>query len=405
MQTYLVGGSVRDQLLGLPVKDHDWVVVGSTPEEMIQKGFQPVGKDFPVFLHPKTHEEYALARTERKAGHGYRGFTIHAAPDVTLEEDLARRDLTINAIAQGSDGTLIDPYNGQLDLKNRILRHVSPAFVEDPVRVLRLARFAARFNFQVADETKCLVNDMVASGELDHLIAERVWQELEKALKTEQPSLFFTTLKDMRALKTLFPEIDALFGVPQEPKWHPEIDTGIHVMMVLDQAARLSDDVSVRFSALCHDLGKATTPADLLPRHTGHEARSISITQHLCKRLRVPSEISQIAEKVAELHTHVHLIDELDASEILDVFEKLDAFRKPERLSQFLLAGEADFRGRPGYESLPLKAISDFETYFKLAQSVIAKPFVDKGLKGSAISDAIKARRLSLIAQAHNLKK
>lgn len=399
METYLVGGSVRDKLLGLSVKDRDWVVVGSTPEQMLSQGYQTVGKDFPVFLHPKTHEEYALARTERKTAPGYRGFVVHAAPDVTLEQDLARRDLTINAIAQAEDGTLIDPFNGQHDLKNKILRHVSPAFVEDPVRVLRLARFAARFNFTVADETKELIHQMIDAGELEHLVAERVWQELEKALKTEKPSLFFTTLRQVDALAILFPEVDQLFGVPQVPKWHPEVDTGIHVMMVIDQAARLTDDIAVRFAALCHDLGKATTPADILPHHNGHEARSIGLTKTLSKRLRVPSDIQALALKVAEFHTHIHLLDELRPATILKVFEALDAFRKPHRVQQFLLACEADFRGRPGYEELPMPAIKLFQEYFNVIQTVTAKPFIDSGLTGPAISEAIKKQRIELIKQ------
>ncbi|MBE0438439.1 MAG: multifunctional CCA addition/repair protein [Gammaproteobacteria bacterium] len=405
METYLVGGSVRDKLLGLSVKDRDWVVVGSTPQQMIDQGYQAVGKDFPVFLHPKTHEEYALARTERKTGPGYRGFVVHAAPDVSLEQDLARRDLTINAIAQSKDGTLIDPFNGQNDLKNKILRHVSPAFVEDPVRVLRLARFAARFNFTVADETKTLILEMIDAGELDHLVPERVWQELEKALKTDQPSLFFTTLKHVHALAILFPEVDRLFGVPQVVKWHPEIDTGIHVMMVIDQAARLTDDVAVRFAALCHDLGKGTTPSDILPQHIGHEHRSIGLTKALCQRLRVPSEIQSLAMKVAEFHTHIHLLNELRPATILKVFEALDAFRKPHRIKQFLLACEADFRGRPGYEDLPMPAIKLFQDYFDAIQAVTAKPFIDSGLTGPAISKAIRKQRIEIIKQYTDIAK
>ncbi len=399
METYLVGGSVRDQLLGLSVKDRDWVVVGSTPEHMVAQGYQAVGKDFPVFLHPKTHEEYALARTERKTAPGYRGFVIHADPDVTLEQDLARRDLTINAIAQADDGTLIDPFNGQDDLKNKILRHVSPAFAEDPVRVLRLARFAARFNFTVADETKALILEMINAGELEHLVPERVWQELEKALKTDQPSLFFTTLKQVKALAILFPEVDRLFGVPQVVKWHPEVDTGIHVMMVIDQAAQLSDDIAVRFAALCHDLGKGTTPSEVLPQHIGHEHRSIELTKTLCKRLRVPSDIQSLAIKVAEFHTHIHLLHELRPATILKVFEALDAFRKPHRVKQFLLACEADFRGRPGYEDIPMPAITLFQDFFDAIQAVTAKQFVDAGLKGQAISEALKKQRIEKIKQ------
>lgn len=405
METYLVGGSVRDQLLGLSVKDRDWVVVGSTPEQMIAEGYQAVGKDFPVFLHPKTHEEYALARTERKTAPGYRGFIVHADPDVTLEQDLARRDLTINAIAQSSDGTLIDPFNGQNDLKNKILRHVSPAFAEDPVRVLRLARFAARFNFTVADATKTLILEMINAGELEHLVPERVWQELEKALKTDQPSLFFTTLKQVHALAILFPEVDRLFGVPQVPKWHPEVDTGIHVMMVIDQAARLSDDIAVRFAALCHDLGKGTTPSDVLPQHIGHEHRSIGLTKALCDRLRVPSDIQALAMKVAEFHTHIHLLNELRSATILKVFEALDAFRKPHRVKQFLLACEADFRGRPGYEDKPMPEIALFQDYFDAIQAVTAKPFINSGLTGPAISQAIRKQRIEIIKQHADVAK
>jgi len=399
MNTYLVGGSVRDQLLGSPIKDKDWVVVGSTPEEMIAKGYQPVGKDFPVFLHPKTHEEYALARTERKTAPGYRGFVVHAEPDITLEQDLARRDLTINAIAQADDGSLIDPFNGQQDLKDKVLRHVSPAFTEDPVRVLRIARFAARFDFTIADETKRLIQQMVAAKELDHLVSERVWQELVKALATDKPSLFFMALRGTGALASIFPEIDRLFGVPQVPKWHPEIDTGIHVMMVLDQAAKLSDEITVRFAALCHDLGKGTTPADVLPQHIGHEARSVELTASLCQRLRVPKDIQSLALKVAEYHTHVHLLFELRPATILKVIESLDAFRRPERFEQFMLAGEADFRGRPGYEKLAMPEKKAFKCCFLAAKAITAKPFVEAGLQGPAINEALRKQRIQSIKQ------
>jgi len=397
MKTYLVGGSVRDNLLGLAIKDRDWVVVGSSPEEMLEQGYQAVGKDFPVFLHPKTHEEYALARTERKSGKGYKGFTVYAAADVTLEQDLERRDLTINAIAQAEDGTLIDPFNGQQDLKNKVLRHVSPAFVEDPVRVLRIARFAARFGFTIANETKQLIQQMVRNKELDHLVAERVWQELAKALSTDQPSLFFTALRDAGALKTLFPEIDGLFGVPQVKKWHPEVDTGIHVMMVIDQAAKLSDDLTVRFAALCHDLGKATTPADVLPHHYGHEARSINLTKTLCQRLRVPKEIESLALNVAEYHTHVHLLFEMKPATILKVIEALDSFRRPERFEHYLLAAEADTRGRTGYEDLDVPTVTAFRKYFKVVQDITAKQFVDQGLEGIAIAEALRKARIAAI--------
>jgi tRNA nucleotidyltransferase (CCA-adding enzyme) len=397
MKTYLVGGSVRDQLLGLAIKDRDWVVVGSTPKEMLAQGYQPVGKDFPVFLHPKTHEEYALARTERKTTPGYTGFEVHAAPNVTLEQDLARRDLTINAIAQSEDGTLIDPFNGQQDLKKKILRHVSPAFVEDPVRVLRIARFAARFGFTIADETKNLIQQMVANNELDHLVPERVWQELTKALTTNQPSLFFTALRDAGALATLFPEVDRLFGVPQVKKWHPEVDTGVHVMMVIDQAAKLSDNINVRFSALCHDLGKGTTPKNILPHHYGHEQRSVELTKSLCQRLRIPKEIESLALNIAEYHTHVHLLFELKPATILKVIEALDSFRRPERFEQLLLASEADSRGRPGYEDLPVPTVDVFRQYFEAVKKITAKPFVEQGLQGQAIAKALRKSRIEAI--------
>jgi len=399
MKTYLVGGSVRDHLLGLPIKDRDWVVVGSTPEHMLSQGFQAVGKDFPVFLHPKTHEEYALARTERKTAPGYKGFVVHAAQDVTLEQDLIRRDLTINAIAQDENGELIDPFNGQQDLKDKLLRHVSPAFTEDPVRVLRIARFAARFGFTIAGETKCLIQEMIANNELEHLVAERVWQELEKALAAPQPSLFFMALREVGALKIIFPEVDRLFGVPQVPKWHPEIDTGVHVMLVLDQAAKLSEDLAVRFAALCHDLGKGTTPADVLPQHIGHEKRSVDLTEALCQRLRVPKDLQTLALKVAEYHTHMHLLFEMKPATILKVIEALDSFRKPERFAQYLLAGEADFRGRPGYETSPMPEIDVFQQCFQASKAIIAKPFIEQGITGPAIADAIRQARISAIDQ------
>lgn len=397
MQLYRVGGCVRDRLLGRPIKDKDWLVVGSSIDEMLAQGFRPVGKDFPVFLHPETQEEYALARTERKTAPGYHGFEFHASPEVTLEEDLARRDLTINAMAEDTDGNLFDPFNGQADLHNKILRHVSPAFIEDPVRVLRLARFAARFDFQVADETNQLITQMITDGELEHLVAERVWQELEKALLTKQPSLFFYCLRKLGALNVLFPEVDRLFGVPQIARWHPEVDSGVHVMLVLDQAAKLSDDLAVRFAALCHDLGKGTTPADILPSHKGHEDRSIALTKSLCERLRVPREITSLAIKVAEFHTHSHILFELSAPGVLNVFEGLDAFRKPQRFSQYLLASEADFRGRPGYEDAEMPEKAAFQACFDAAQQVNAPPFVSEGLQGAAIAAAMAVQRCKVI--------
>lgn len=399
METYLVGGGVRDQLLGLPIKDRDWVVVGSSPEQMLQKGFRPVGKDFPVFLHPDSHEEYALARTERKTAPGYKGFAIHADPSVTLEQDLARRDLTINAIAQDDNGKLIDPYNGQQDLNTKTLRHVSEAFTEDPVRVLRIARFAARFNFTIADETKVLIRQMVDAKELDHLVPERVWQELAKALQAKQPSLFFTTLRDAGALQSLFPEVDRLFGVPQVPKWHPEVDTGVHVMMVIDQAALLSNDVAVIFAALCHDLGKGTTPEDILPHHNGHEARSIGLTQQLCQRIRPPKEIQTLAIKVAEYHTHMHLLMELKPETILKVINALDAFRKPQQFEQYLLASEADFRGRPGYENADMPNVSIFKQCYQACKSVDIKAIIEQGLEGKAIAEMCDKQRIEAISQ------
>lgn len=397
METYLVGGSVRDQLLGLPLKDRDWVVVGATPEQMIEQGFTAVGKDFPVFLHPQTKEEYALARTERKTAPGYTGFSFHTDISVTLEQDLARRDLTINAMAQDDHGQLIDPYNGQQDLNNKCLRHVSPAFAEDPVRVLRIARFAARFGFTIAEETQTLIQQMVEAKELEHLVPERVWQELNKALQTPQPSLFFTSLRDAGALQTLFPDVDRLFGVPQVPKWHPEIDTGVHVMMVIDQAAKLSRDPAVVFAALCHDLGKGTTPADVLPQHIGHEVRSIELTQQLCQRLRVPKDIQTLAVKVAEYHTHMHLLMELKPKTILKVLEALDAFRKPEQFEQYLLASEADFRGRPGYEDVDMPNTRYFKQCLEACNNIEIQDIIAQGHQGKAISEQLAKHRIQAI--------
>jgi tRNA nucleotidyltransferase (CCA-adding enzyme) len=354
VQTFIVGGAVRDELLGRPNADRDYVVVGATPEALLKQGFRPVGKDFPVFLHPQTQEEYALARTERKSGHGYHGFTFHAAPDVTLEEDLARRDLTINAMAKAADGTLIDPFHGQQDLSAKILRHVGPAFAEDPVRILRIARFAARFSdFTVAPETLALMRNMVGSGEVDHLVAERVWQELATGLMEETPSRMFTVLRDCGALARLLPELDALFGVPQRADYHPEVDTGIHTMMVVDQSAKRRFALPVRFAALTHDLGKGTTPADILPRHIGHEERSVHLTEKLCGRLRVPGDCRDLALLTARYHGNIHRAAELKASTIVALFEKTDALRRPERFQQLLDACICDFTGRLGWENRP----------------------------------------------------
>ncbi|WP_202636864.1 multifunctional CCA addition/repair protein [Rugosibacter aromaticivorans] len=352
MKIYAVGGAVRDELLGLPVKDHDWVVVGTTPEAMQAQGFVPVGRDFPVFLHPRTHEEYALARTERKTAPGYTGFIFHADSAVTLEEDLRRRDLSINAIAKGDNGTLIDPYGGRADLAAKVLRHVSPAFAEDPVRILRVARFAARFSdFTLAEETLTLMQQMVTGGEIDALVPERVWQELARGLMEATPSRMFAVLDACGALDKLLPELAALKDVPQRADFHPEIDTFVHVMMVIDMAARLAAPLPARFSALTHDLGKGLTPADVLPRHPGHEQKSVALLAPLCDRLRVPSDCREVARLVARYHGSIHRVDELRPTTQLELLEACDALRRPERFLQILLACEADYRGRLGWEA------------------------------------------------------
>ena len=352
LEVYLVGGAVRDALLGIPVLERDFVVVGATPREMLRRGFQQVGRDFPVFLHPLTKDEYALARTERKTAPGYLGFQVHAEPSVTLEQDLERRDLSVNAIAQAPDGTLIDPFGGLRDLDARVLRHVSPAFVEDPVRILRVARLAARFaalGFEVAPETRALMVEMVDAGEADALVPERVWQEMASALGEDRPSVFFEVLRDCGALARLLPELDRLWGVPQPAKWHPEIDTGVHVMLVLDMAARLAPELEIRFAALCHDLGKGTTPAEILPSHRGHEERSVAMLEAVCDRFRIPNRCRELARITARYHGLVHKVDELRPATILDLIEGADGLRRPERFRQMLTACEADFRGRTGY--------------------------------------------------------
>lgn len=354
MKIYLVGGAVRDELLGLDARERDWVVVGARPEELLDQGYKPVGKDFPVFLHPKNGEEYALARTERKTGRGYRGFDTLFSPDVTLEQDLERRDLTINAIARDEQtGEIFDPFNGQGDLRERWLRHVSPAFVEDPVRVLRIARFAARFaplGFRVAPETMQLLREIAARGELDALVPERVWQETQRALEMPAPRQFFEVLREGHALPIIFPEVHELFGVPQPAQWHPEIDTGLHTMMVLDQATQLSPDPVVRFAALVHDLGKGTTPKDELPRHIAHEERGVALVEAMCERLKIPNAYRELGVLVSRYHLHMHKITELRASTLLELLERLDSFRRPARFEQFMLACEADARGRKGLE-------------------------------------------------------
>ena len=403
MQTYLVGGAVRDALLGHPTSDQDWVVVGATPEAMAALGFTPVGRDFPVFLHPQTHDEYALARTERKSGHGYRGFTVHSSPDVTLEEDLARRDLTINAMARAEDGHLIDPHGGQQDLAGKVLRHVSDAFTEDPVRILRLARFAARFHdFSVAPETQALMQQMVAQGEVDHLVPERVWQELARGMMEQRPSRMFDVLRHCGALRVLLPEVDRLWGVPQRAEYHPEIDTGIHLMMVMDMAAQLQAPLPVRFACLCHDLGKGLTPADVLPRHLGHEQRSGQLLRPLSDRLRVPVECKELAEVVAREHGHVHQCETLSAAALVRLLDRLDAFRKPQRLPLIVQACEADARGRLGFEQQPYTQGRHLQHAWQLAQQVdtaaVAQQAAANGHKGPAIGRAIAQAREDILS-------
>lgn len=400
MKYYLVGGAVRDRLLNRPVKDRDWVVVGATPEDMQQYGFRSVGKDFPVFLHPDTQEEYALARTERKTAKGYHGFQFHAAADVTLAEDLARRDLTINAIAEDTDGQLIDPYHGQRDIEQRALRHVSPAFAEDPVRILRIARFSARFaelGFTIADETLQLMRDMVAAGEVDALVPERVWQETIRALGEQTPARFFEVLRDCGALKVLFPSVDRLFGVPQRAEYHPEIDTGVHTMMVLTQAAQLSEDTEIRFAALVHDLGKGTTPQDELPRHHGHEQRSRDLVTALCEQYRVPNALRQTAEHVAEHHGRIHRAFELTPKSLLKLLNSTDAFRKPERFGKILTACIADARGRTGFEERAYPQANYCADILKVCQDVDVQAIVAAGHKGERIREELHRQRINAI--------
>ncbi len=405
MKVYLVGGAVRDELLGRASGDRDWVVVGATPAEMLEAGYEPVGRDFPVFLHPDTHEEYALARTERKTAPGYHGFAFHAAPQVTLEDDLARRDLTINAMARGEDGALVDPYGGQRDLAAGVLRHVSPAFAEDPVRILRLARFAARFaDFSVAPETLSLMRGMVEAGEVDALVAERVWQELSRGLMEMRPSRMFEVLRACGALSRLLPEVDRLWGVPQRPEYHPEVDTGVHVMMVLDMSARLGANLAVRFACLGHDLGKGTTPADVLPRHIGHEMRSRKLVRALCERWKVPTDCRELAEAVAMEHGNVHRSGELNAAAVLRLLERCDALRRPQRFNELLLACECDARGRLGKGDEPYPQRSRLGAALRAALAVdtapIAADAAARGLKGPAIGEAVREARVRAIAAA-----
>ena len=403
MQTYLVGGAVRDELLGRPNADHDYVVVGATPEAMLAQGFRPVGKDFPVFLHPQTQDEYALARTERKTGHGYHGFSFHAAPDVTLEEDLARRDLTINAMAKAADGTLIDPFHGQRDLSAKVLRHVGPAFGEDPVRILRIARFASRFSdFFVSLQTQALICDMFVGGVVDHLVAERVWQELAKGLMESRPSRMFEVLRDCGALARLLPEVDALFGIPQRADYHPEIDTGIHTMMVLDQSAKRNFALPVRFSALTHDLGKAETPADILPRHIGHEERSVRLSDRLCDRLRIPNDCRDLALLMARYHGNIHRSADLKASTIVTLFEKTDALRRPERFRQLLDACLCDYTGRLGWENRPYDSPAYLLAALATVNAVEAGKIAGTCTDKAKIPERIHAARVRAVKQLLN---
>jgi tRNA nucleotidyltransferase (CCA-adding enzyme) len=400
VQIYLVGGAVRDRLLGLPAAERDWVVVGATPDDLRARGFLPVGRDFPVFLHPETKEEYALARTERKTAPGYHGFVFHADPAVTLEEDLRRRDLTINAMAEDESGALIDPYGGQRDLAARVLRHVSPAFAEDPVRILRVARFYSRFRplgFQVADETLALMRQMVTAGEADALQPERVWQETRRALLQDDPAAFFELLRECGALARLFPELDALFGVPQTPKHHPEIDTGVHVLMALSQAARLQAPLEVRFAVLCHDFGKALTPETILPHHYGHEARGIERVTQLCERLRVPSDCRELALRVTRHHLLVHQAEQLRPGTLIELLERNDAFRQPERFLQFLQACECDARGRLGLEDRAYPQAAFLRGALQAASAVTAQDIVAQGLQGEAVGRELRERRIRAI--------
>ena len=403
MRIYLVGGAVRDTLLGIASVDRDFVVVGATPEAMLREGYRAVGKDFPVFLHPSTQDEYALARTERKTGRGYHGFAFQADPSVTLEQDLERRDLTINAMAMDADGTIVDPFGGQRDLAARVLRHVSPAFAEDPVRVLRVARFAARYaplGFRIADETLVLMRGMVEAGEVDHLVAERVWTETRKALTEPAPSAFVRSLRACGALRVVFPEVDALYGVPQRAEYHPEVDTGAHIELVLDAAARLApgDDL-VGWCALVHDLGKALTPAGELPRHVMHEHRGVEAVRAICARLKVPAEHAAMAELVCRFHLDAHRALELRPSTVLELLERLDAFRKPARLATFLLACEADKRGRLGLADEAYPQADYLRTAHAAARAIDAAAFVAEGITGPKIGEAMRAARVEAIAR------
>lgn len=401
MRVYLVGGAVRDEALGLPVRERDWVVVGATPEDLTRAGYVPVGREFPVFLHPESKEEYALARLERKTGPGYRGFVTEFSPAVSLEDDLARRDLTVNAMARAADGTLIDPHGGQRDLDARVLRHVSPAFVEDPVRILRVARFAARFaplGFTIAPETRALMRTMVERGEAGALVAERVWQETARALESERPDVFFEVLRDCGALAVVFPEIDALFGVPQPAQWHPEIDAGVHTLMVVRQAARLSESPAVRFAALTHDLGKGRTPRERWPMHHGHEAAGVALVDAFCERLRVPNDYRELARLAARYHCDVHRAAQLRATTILAMLERTDAFRRPGRFEDLLRVCEADARGRLGLEERPYPQADYLRRCHAAARGATLDEARRAGLSGAQIGERLHELRAQAIA-------
>ena len=399
MQIYLVGGAVRDELLGIEVKDRDWVVVGSTPGEMAALGYKAVGKEFPVFIHPDSGEEYALARTERKSGPGYKGFVFNTSDAITLEQDLERRDITINAIARDENGDLIDPFNGRNDLENKVIRHVSDAFTEDPLRVLRVARFAAQFDFVIAQETLALLTEISATAELEALVPERIWTETEKALQTRAPRRYFEVLRECNALGVLFPEIDRLFGVPQPERYHPEIDCGVHTLMVLDQAANLTADPEIRFAALVHDLGKATTPREIWPSHHGHGERGVGLIDKLCDRLRIPNRYRELAVLVARYHLNCHRIGELSPKVVVGKLEGLDAFRRPERFDKFLLACEADARGRKGKEGLDYPQADLFRMYRATCLTVDTESLDIKDLEGAQIAERIRLQRIRAIKQ------
>lgn len=402
LNTFLVGGAVRDSLLNRAVVDNDYVVVGSSVEAMRQLGFIQVGKDFPVFLHPKSKQEYALARTEKKSGQGYTGFNCNASPNVTLEEDLLRRDLTINAMAMDENGKIVDPYNGQIDLKNRVLRHVSMAFIEDPLRVLRVARFAARYHeygFTIAPETLALMTQLSESGELLSLSGERVWQEMQRSLADANPEVFFQVLYQCQALKSLWPDLHNLWGIPNPAKWHPEICSGLHTMMVLKQAVLLSTKTTIRFASVCHDLGKSLTEDETLPSHPGHETAGLPLIEELCARLRVPTAYKTLALKVCQFHLHAHKVFELKASTILKLYDQLDAWRKPEEFYDFLLCCQADFTGRLGFEKREYRQKDFLYHAFEKLVLITAKPFVEQGLKGLEIKAAISEQRLEVLKQ------